>query len=241
MLAMSQHTQPVTYKRHRFHREIISQAVRFYYKYSMSYRDIEDELAHRNINVTYESVRNWCHKFGDEYASIIRRRRDRGTNVWHMDEFFLKINGRMHYLWRAVDSEGMVLDILVQSHRNRKAAYIFFRKILKRQGFIPATLVTDKYCVYRIAKRKYMSQAEHVTKRWANNRAENSHQPTRERERKMPRFKSAGQAQRFLSTHAAIYSFFHPGRNHCSAPVYRELIRRKIDEWNEIIQLKPAA
>jgi putative transposase len=117
----------------------------------------------------------------------------------------------------------------------------FFRKILMRQGYIPAVLVTDKYIVYKSAKREFIPSAEHVTKRWVNNRAENSHQPTRERERKRRKFKSAGEAQRFLSTHAAIYSFFHPGRNLCSAPVYRELLRRKIDEWDEIIQLKPAA
>jgi putative transposase len=158
-----------------------------------------------------------------------------------MDEVFIKINGKMHYLWRAVDSEGTVLDILVQSRRNRRAAYKFFRKILKRQGYTPSVLVTDKYAVYRLAKRKYLPQAEHVTKRWANNRAENSHQSTRERERKRRKFKSAGEAQRFLSTHAAIYSFFHPGRNLCSAPVYRELLRRKNEEWQEIIQLKHAA
>jgi putative transposase len=235
-------SKPVSYARHRYCSEIIGFAVVCYFRFNMSYRDVEDLLAMRGILVTYETVRNWRHKFGDAYAGIIRkRRRGRGTDVWHMDEFFIKINGKMHYLWRAVDSEGTILDILVQSRRNRRAAYKFFRKILKRQGYTPSVLVTDKYAVYRLVKRKYLSQAEHVTKRWANNRAENSHQPTRERERKMRKFKSPGQAQRFLSAHAAIYDLFHPGRNLSSAPVYHELRRRAITQWAEITTLQHAS
>jgi len=233
--------KPVTYKRHRFPAEIISQAVQLYFRFGLSYRDLEDMLALRNVTVSYEAIRSWCLKFGGAYAHALRKRRGPTSNVWHVDEVFVKIGGKMHYLWRAVDSRGEVLDILVQSRRDKKAAYKFFRKILKRRGYVPAKLVTDKYVVYRSVKNSLLASAEHVTKRWANNRAENSHQPTRQRERLRRRFRSPGSAQRFLSTHAVVYSHFHPGRNLTSASIYRELRRRRIADWRAVAELEPEA
>src|SRR6266567_1649513 len=186
------------YKGFRFPSEIISHAVWLYFRFSLRYRDVGELLAQRGIVGTSETVRQWCLKFGPTYANELRRRRPRCGDKWHLDEVVLTIGGQKHYLWRAVDQDGNVLDILVQSHRNKKAAKRFFRKLLKELQYVPRVIITDKLRSYGAAKREILPGVEHRQHKGLNNRAENSHQPTRLREKKMRRFKSAKQAQRFL-------------------------------------------
>ena len=190
-------SQPASYHGYRFPPDIISHAVWLYHRFCLSFRDAEDLLAQRGVTVTYETIRQWCQRFGPVYARRLRRRRGRLGDTWHLDEVFVTIQGRQQYLWRAVDEDGDVLDILVQSHRNRRAAVRFFRKLLKTQGRIPRRLITDQLRSYAAACRTVMPSVVHVTDQYANNRAEVSHQPTRQRERQMRRFKSAAQLQRF--------------------------------------------
>ena len=201
------------YRRHRFPIEISSHAVWLYHRFCLSFRDVEDLLAERGISVTHETIRQWCRKFGHDYARKLRRRQGRLGDVWHLDELFVNIRGKRHYLWRAVDQDGDVIDILVQKHRNARAAKRFFRKLLKGQGSEPWRLVTDKLRSYGAAHRSAMPSVVHDTRRYANNQAEVSHQPTRQRERQMRKFKSAAQEQRFLSVHGAVQNLFRLGRH----------------------------
>ena len=189
--------QPPSYRGYRFPPEIISHAVWLYHRFGLSFRDVEDLLAERGVTVTYEAIRQWCRTFGLDYARRLRRRRGRMGDTWYLDELFVKIQGRQQYLWRAVDEDGDTIDILVQSRRNRRAALRFFRKLLKGQGCVPRRLITDKLRSYPAACRTVMPSVVHCTDQYANNRAEVSHQPTRQRERQMRRFKSAAHAQRF--------------------------------------------
>ena len=184
--------------------------------------------------VTYETIRQWCLTFGLDYARRLRRRRGRMGDTWHLDEVFVKIQGRQQYLWRAVDEDGDVIDILVQSRRNRRAAIRFFRKLLKGQGCVPRRLITDKLRSYPAACRTVMPSVVHCTDRYANNRAEVSHQPTRERERQMRRFKSAAHAQRFLSVHDPIQNLFRVGRHLLRAVHHRLLRTRAFGVWREV-------
>lgn len=186
------------YSRHRFPVEIISYCVWLYYTFPLSYRDIEKMMLYRGIEVTYESIREWCRKFGQQYANQVRRKRPYLTDKWHLDEVVITIKGKQYYLWRAVDSEGNVLDILIQPHRDIKAAKRFFRKLLEQQGFVPRVMVTDKLKSYEAAKNGMLKRVEHRQQKRLNNLCENSHQPTRMRERRMRKFKSPGQAQRSL-------------------------------------------
>ena len=223
-----------SYHGYRFPAEIISHAVWLYHRFSLSFRDVEDLLAQRSITVTYETVRQWCLTFGPSYARTLRRRRGRLGDTWHLDELFVAINGRQRYLWRAVDEDGDVLDILVQSRRNRRAAVRFFRKLLKKQGGLPRRLVTDKLRSYSAARRTVMPSVVHRTGRYANNRAEVSHQPTRQRERQMRRFKSAGHLQRFASVHGVVQNLFRVGR-HLLRSVHHRLLRtRAFVEWDVV-------
>lgn len=192
---MSNH--PLSYRGYRFPPEIISHAVWLYHRFGLIFRDVEDLLAERGVTVTYETVRQWCLTFGLDYARRLRRSRGRMGDTWYLDEVFVKIRGRQQYLWRAVDEDGDVIDILVQSWRNRRAAVRFFRKLLKSQGREPRRLITDKLGSYSAAHRTAMPSVVHSTRQYENNRAEVSHQPTRQRERQMRRFKSAAQLQRF--------------------------------------------
>ena len=186
-------------------------------------RDVEDLLAERGIAVSYETVRRWVNHFGPVIAAHLRKRRPKPHATWHLDEVYLKIDGRMVYLWRAVDAEGEVLDVLVQSRRNKHAALKLMRKLLKKYAFAPERLVTDHLRSYAPAARDLGLEHLHERGRWMNNQAENSHQPTRRRERKMQRFKSAGSAQKFLSTHAAVYNTFNVQRHLTSAQTHRVL------------------
>ncbi len=178
------------YKRHRFPPEIIQHAVWLYYRFNLSHRDIEDLLAVRGIVVSYESVRLWCNKFGPRYARRLKRRHQGFGDTFLIDEVFVKINGIQHYLWRAVDQDGEVVDVLLQSRRNGKAAKRFFKRLLKTHRMEPRKIVTDKLRSYGVAHRELIPDTIHDTSQYANNRAELSHQPTRVRERGMRRFKS---------------------------------------------------
>ena len=155
-------------------------------------------------------------------------------DTWHLDELFVNIQGRRHYLWRAVDQDGDVIDILVQRHRNTRAAKRFFCKLLKGQGCEPWRLVTDKLRSYGAAHRSVKPFVVHDTRRYANNRAEVSHQPTRQRERQMRRFKSPAQAQRFLSVQGAVRNLFNLGRHRLRASNYRLLRGRAFAVWTEV-------
>ncbi len=196
------------YKGYRFPTEIISHCVWLYFRFSLSFRDVEELMAQRGVVVTYETVRQWCLKFGQTDANELRKRRPRCGDKWHMDEVVLPMRGKKHYLWRAVDQHGNVLDILVQSRRNKQAAKRFFRKLLKVLEYVPRVIITDKLASYGAAKKELLASVEHRQHTRLNNRAENSHQPTRLRERKMRRFKSAGHAQRFLSADRAYLQSF---------------------------------
>ena len=225
---------PALYKGYRFPAEIIGHCVWLYFRFSLSYRDVEEMMAARGVVLTYETVRQWCLKFGQTYANELRRRRPRPGDKWHLDEVFLKINGETHYLWRAVDQHGRVLDILVQSRRNKAAAQKFFRKLLKGLQYVPRVILTDELASYRAAKKEVLPGEEHRQHKRLNNRAENSHQPTRQRERTMRRFKSAGQAQRFLSAFGLILGHFRPRRHRFTAAAYRVERQRRFLGWAEI-------
>ncbi len=229
------------YKRHRFPAEVISHTVWLYFRFSLSYRDVEELMVERGVLLTYETVRNWCTKFGQGYANKLKRRRPQLGDKWHLDEVFLSINGKRSYLWRAVDQEGHVLDILVQSRRNKKAAKKFFKKLLKGLQYAPRVIITDKLKSYEAAKEEILPNVEHRQHKYLNNRAENSHQPTRERERRMQRFKSPGHAQRFLSAYSFICSHFRPRRHLFTAPGYREELRQRFGSWREVTGLQIAA
>jgi len=222
------------YKRHRFPSEIISHCVWLYFRFCLSYRDVEELMTVRGVSLTYEAVRYWCRKFGQAYANQLRRRRRQPGDKWHLDEVFLTINGKRHYLWRAVDQDGNVLDILVQCHRNKAAAKTFFRKLLKGCRYVPRVIVTDQLKSYGAAKRELLPSVEHRQHRYLNNRAENSHQPTRQRERRMQGFKSPGHAQRFLAAYGPIASHFRPRRHLFTARKYRQEIGQRFQTWREI-------
>jgi putative transposase len=229
------------YRRHRFPAEIISHTVWLYFRFALSFRDVEEIMAMRGVTLTYETIREWCLKFGQTYANELRRRRPRPGDKWHLDEVFIKINGKDHYLWRAVDQDGNVLDILVQSRRNKKAAKRFFRKLLKSLQYVPRVIITDKLKSYSAAKAEIMPGVEHRQHKGLNNRAENSHQPTRVREKVMRRFKSARQVQRFLSAFSHISSHFRVRRHLLKAECYRAEMKSRIATWAEVSCVQMAA
>ncbi len=222
------------YRRHRFPPNIIRYAVWVYHRFALSFRDIEDLLAERGVIVSYETVRRWCMKFGSRYASRLRKRFGPCGDTWDVDEVFVRIRGGQCYLYRAVDQDGDVLDVLVQKRRNAAAAVRFFRKVLKGQGESPRRLVTDKLASYRPAHLEVIPTAVHNTHQYANNRAELSHQHTRQRERTMRRFKSVGQAQRFLAVHSAVHNLFRLGRQLRPACNYRMFRSRAFFRWDEL-------
>jgi putative transposase len=191
-------------------------------------------LAERGVQVSYESIRQWCGMFGPIFATSLRRRRRPARPKWHLDEVVIKIGKQTYYLWRAVDEEGLVLDILVQERRNQEAAEPFLRRLVEGQPDEPRVVVTDKLASYRPAIRKVLPRSEHRRYKGLNNRAENSHQPTRQRERRMRRFKSPRQAQRFLGCFGPIYEHFAPKRHLLSAAAVRQEVARRQGIWRAI-------
>ncbi len=230
-----------SYAGYRFPAEIISHAVWLYFRFPLSLRMVDELLAARGVIVSYETVRQWARKFGQAFANQIRRRLPAAGDKWHMDEVVITISGIKHWLWRAVDQTGIVLDILVQSRRDTQAAKRLLRKLLKRQCRPPRVMITDKLASYGAARRQVMPSVEHRKHKGLNNRAENSHQPTRQRERQMKRFKSAGQAQRFLSAHDGINNLFHLRRHQVPATQYRAAWIRAFQVWAEVTGVTAAA
>nr|WP_157596874.1 IS6 family transposase [Streptacidiphilus rugosus] len=217
----------------RYPAEVIAHCVWLYFR-PLSFREVEELMLQRGVIVSYETIRRWCAKFGQAYADQLLRRRPRPGDKWHLDEVFVKINGERHYLWRAVDQHGDVLDILVQSRRDKAAARRFFRKLLKKQGRVPRVLVTDKLRSYGAAHREVMGSVEHRQSKYLNNRAENSHQPTRQRERAMKGFRSAGTAQRFLATFSGIDPHFRTRRHLLTAARNRLETILRFTLWGHI-------
>ena len=227
----------ITYKRHRFPPAIISYAVWLYHRFNLSHRDIEDLLAERGIAVSYEAIRLWCAKFGPEFSKRLRRNHQGYGDTLYIDEVFVKIQGKQYYLWRAVDQDGEVVDVFLQSRRDGNAAKRFFKHLIRVYGSEPRRIVTDKLRSYGVAHRELMPDVVHDTAQYANNRAELSHQPTRVRERGMRRFKSACQAQSFLSAHAATYNLFNLGRHLISANHYQSFRQRAFMSWKKAAAL----
>ena len=221
-----------TYKRHRFPPDIISYAVWLYYRFNLSHRDIEDLLAERGIVVSHESIRLWSIKFGAIYTRRLKRKHRGYGDTFYIDEVFVKINGKQHYLWRAVDQDGEVVDVFLQARRDGAAAKRFFKRLLRSQGGEPRKIVTDKLRSYGVARRELIPDVIHDNARYANNRAEQSHEATRVRERVMRRFKSVGQAERFLGAHAAVHNLFNLGRHLVRAQHYRDLRISAFTEWS---------
>ncbi len=220
-----------TYKRHRFPPDIISYAVWLYHRFNQSCRDVEDLLAERGVSVSYETIRLWCIKFGTLYARRLKQRHRGYGDTFYIDEVFVKINGKQQYLWRAVDQDGAVVDVYLQARRDGAAAKRFFRRLMQSSGGEPRKIVTEKLRSYGVAHRELMPDVIHDTARYANNRAEQSHESTRVGERGMRRFKSSNQAQRFLSVHAAVYNLFNLGRHLVGAEHYRNLRISALNEW----------
>src|SRR5437899_815654 len=221
------------YVGYRFPAEIISHAVWLHFRFPLGLRMVEELLAARGIIVSHETVRQWALKFGQQFANQIRRRLPRGGDKWHLDEVALKIAGVKHWLWRAVDQTGIVLDVLVQRRRDKRAA----KRLLRKQMRPPRVMITDKLASYGAAKGETMPGIEHRQHNGLNNRAENSHQPTRRRERQMKQFKSAGQAQRFLSAHDQIKNLFHLRRDHVTVAEHRACRTQTFQVWAEICSM----
>lgn len=226
------------YHRHRFPADVISYAVWLYFRFPLSLRMVEDLLAPRGIVVSHQTIRSWAEKFGRSFAGHIRKRSaGRLGDKWHLDELVITIAGKKHRLWRAVDQEGFVLDVLVQSRRNTKAAKLLMRKLLKRQGRSPRVMITDKLGAYGAAKSTIMPGVEHRCHEGLNNRAENSHLSVRRREKIMKRFKSARHLQRFTSIHDPIANLFYIPRHEITSSHYRELRSTAMEMWCEITSL----
>ena len=219
------------YKRHRLPPDIISYAVWLYYRFNLSHRDIEDLLAERGITVSRESIRLWCIKFGAIYTRRLKRKHRGYGDTFFIDEVFVKINGTQHYLWRAVDQDGEVVDVYLQAKRDGAAAKRFFKRLIRSYKGEPRKIVTDKLRSYGVARRELIPDVIHSTQQYENNRAEQSHEATRVRERVMRRFKSLGQAQRFLGTHAAVANLFNLGRHLVRAQHYRDLRMSAFADW----------
>src|ERR1700681_3154715 len=215
--------------------EIIQRAIWLYYRFTLSLRDVEELLAERGIEVTYETIRQWGTQFGPAIAQDLRSRRPRPHSRWHMDEMFVSIGGKRMYLWRAVDHEGEVLDCLVQSRRNKRAATKLMRKLLKKYGFVPTTIVTDHLAAYAAAMSDLRVSVRQERGNRKNNRAESSHVPIRRHERKMQGFKSPGSAQRCLSIHAATYNTFNVQRHLTSGRTHRAFRASAVQTWREVV------
>jgi len=224
-----------TYKRHRFPPEVISNSVWLYYRFNLSHRDIEDLMAQRGITVSREAIRLWCIKFGAKYVRRLKRRHRGYGDTYYIDEVFVKIHGKQHYLWRIVDQNGEVVDVFLQAKRDGLAAKRFFKRLLRSHGGEPRKIVTDKLRSYGVDHREMIPGVIDDTSQYANNRAEQSHEATRVRERGMRRFKSAIQAQRFVTAHAVVYNLFNLGRHLVRAEHHRNLRAGEFSEWSRAV------
>ena len=225
-------SSPISYKRHRFPSQIIAHAVWLYFRFPLSLHLVEGMLLERGIVVSYETIRRWGKKFGPEYARRIRRKQPSPHDVWHLDEVVVSIAGRKHWLWRAVDQDGYVLDEILQSRRSTKAAKRLLVRLMKKQGTAPKRIITDKLPSYGAARREIMPGVEHRSHKGLNNRAENSHLPLRKRERMMQGFRSVGGLQRFTSVFSAVRNLFVPPRSHQSALATHLHRLQATAEWN---------
>jgi putative transposase len=230
-------TQSKIYKRRRFPLKIIHYALWLYHRFNLSHRDVEDLLAERGVTVSYEAIRLWCNKFGSKYAQRLRRKHLGYGDTFFIDEVFVKIQGQRHYLWRAVDQDGEVVDVFLQKRRDGKAAKRFFKGLLRKYKGEPRKIVTDKLRSYGVAHRELIPETIHDTSQYANKRAELSHEPTRLRERGLRKFKSMYQAQRFLGAHAAVYNLFNLGRRLVSAENYRYFRQRAFASWESAVAI----
>lgn len=220
-----------TYKRYRYPSQIISHAVWLYHRFSLSFRDIEDILAARGVIVSYETIRQWCLKITSPITRQLKKKQGKLGDEWYLDEVFIKLNGKVHYLWRAVDQDGCELDVFVSKRRNKKAALKFFRKLFKTQPRKPSVIITDKLPSYKAALRELGVKIKHNTQQYANNIAEISHQKTRQQQRQMRNFKSIKHAQRFLVNHGLTNNLFRHQRHLAKANTYRLLREESFDTW----------
>ncbi len=231
---MNARVAALTYKRQRFPPAIIAHAVWLYCRFALSYRDVEGLRAERGVIVTHETMRQWCRTFGQDYANELRRRRPRPGDTWHLDEVFVSVNGVQHSLWRAVDQDGHVRDILAQARRDRAGAVQFLRTLLQGLAYGPRVVITDKLASDGAALRAVLPSVEHRRHKGLNNRAEHAHQPTRARERRMRRCKDPGHAQRFLAASGPIASHFRPRRHRLTAETYREIRQERFATWRVV-------
>jgi len=221
------------YKNFRFPVAVISHAIFLYNRFVLSYRDVADLLYERGIVVSHQSIKDWNLRFGDLFAEEIKKRRRKPSRRWHLDEMHCKIRGKKHYLWRAVDSDGVVLDVFVSKRRNKNAAITFFKRLLGSYKN-PSRITTDRLRTYRSVVRDTFPSATHIRAKWKNNRVENSHIIVRERERKMKRFKSTEQAQRFLDRFEFIRTYLKPKQHLMAASSYRRSVTQRLRVWKEI-------
>jgi len=217
--------------------EVIRLAVMLYIRYPLSLRQVEDILFERGIDLCHETVRLWWNRFGPMFAAEIRRRRVQQGRYsqlrWHVDEVFVRINGTIYYLWRAVDQEGEVLEVFASKRRNRKAALAFLKRAMKRYG-PPMSIVTDRLRSYRAAMKEIGVERRQVCGRWLNNRAENSHQPFRRREGAMARFRDIKTLQKFAFAHASIHNHFNLDRHLNRRSVFKQYRSAALAEWRKM-------
>jgi putative transposase len=230
-------SKPVSYKRHRFPPEVIAHAVWLYFRFPLSLRLVEEMLLERGILVSYETVRRWVLKFGPAYARHLRSKTQSRRDIWHLDEVVVTISGQKHWLWRAVDQDGYVLDEVIQTPRNTKAAKRLLKRLLRKQGCPPRRIITDKLGSYAAAQRQIMPEVEHRSHKGLNNRAENSHRPFRRRERVIQGFRLPRYLQRFVSVFSAVRSLFVPPRSSRSAPTTHLHRLNAMAEWKAVANI----
>jgi putative transposase len=228
---MPMQTEKTGYKRHRFPPQIIAHAVWLYVRFNLSLREVEELMLERGVDVSYETIRRWTVKFGPLITHVLRRRQPRPGDVWHLDEVVVKIAGRSYWLWRAVDQHGVVLEEILQSKRNKRAAKRLLVKLMKRWGVMPKRIITDKLRSYGAAKREVAPGLDHWSHKGLNNRAENSHLPFRKRERAMQGFRSPGGLQRFVSIHSATRNCFSVPARRRSALTIRYHRLEALEAW----------
>jgi putative transposase len=223
-----------TYKNHRFPIEIVARAVWLYFRFNLSLREVEEMMLERGIVVSYETIRRWCRKHGPDFARRLRRKAASKDDIWHLDELVFRIYGQKCWLWRAVDQDGYVLDEIVQTRRNTKAARRLLTRLLRKQGMAPKRMITDKLRSYGAARGQVMPGVEHRSHKGLNNRAENSHLPFRKRERTRQGFRSIGSLQQFVSIFSAIRNLFVPSRSKRTATQIRTHRLNAMAEWRAV-------